>query len=989
MAVAAAVRFVQGLNIGAPAQALFGTLVDGVVTVSNGNDTGVVRWVFEVLDVPPGSAVPTGVVQDGGISTWTFTPDIRGGYLVQLTVYAAGDSAQARDARTFGVKLASGRFIPSFCPRTQVGDDVVNFAGQLRGWSPYLEEWLLFLDNLAGAITYGLDLDPLSSNGNQIVVALSGSLNIVRVRGGSTAIAFDTDPASIGRIRFPNNQLVAAARNALNTDDLPLLATNASNEEIVGDDVTIPAVRIRAATEVAHYSGGTQRFVSDSNGVHAISPAKFVFGAGANVNASSGAGAPVSLEPNGSVYFRTNGAGGADGIYTRQGGLWYPVGGGSLTGSPPVNVTKAAAAVGVAADAARADHKHDVDTAAPVDVVTANAEGVSTSLARADHAHNLPFATVQTVLAGATGSISVNNQKITNLATPTAGTDAVNKAYVDALSGTGIDVKSSVRVLSTGVIVLSGAQVIDGVAVVAGDRVLVVGQGGAPPTADIDNGIYDVVDPGAWTRSADLATGSSAAATYCFIQEGTTYGDTGWICVTNAPNDVVDTDPLGYSQFTASESIVAGDGLVRSGTILDVVANADGSIVVNANDVQVGVLASDAQHGVRGGGTQHALVVPAGAAGFMSGADKSKLDGIASGAAALTASAPSTILPDDSAMVGVATDAARADHKHAIAADTPGNVGIGDVAAEGVSTSFARADHTHGFPSPGAPVNVTKSAASAGAAATVARSDHKHDVSTAAPSGSIAIGNINTEGVAITLARSDHTHQVTAPPPPASVSVASNSPGVSTFVARADHLHNVPTAIAVDITDASNSVGAAGTFSRSDHQHAHGNRGGGTLHAVATGALAGFMSAADKSKLDGITAGANPSVWVFSKFAEVGADVTKSDDTPADLLTLNITVGTSCALAIWASVGCSNTGASTINLFRVLVDGVFVRGAGTSAAGASDPQGVNIVYRKNVAAGAHTVKIQWSTSGGTLRVRPITASSTEYATLLVAQVDTT
>ena len=33
----------------------------------------------------------------------------------------------------------------------------------------------------------------------------------------------------------------------------------------------------------------------------------------------------------------------------------------------------------------------------------------------------------------------------------------------------------------------------------------------------------------------------------------------------------------------------------------------------------------------------------------------------------------------------------------------------------------------------------------------------------------------------------------------------------------------------------------------------HGNRGGGSLHAVATTSVAGFMSATDKTKLDGIT----------------------------------------------------------------------------------------------------------------------------------------
>lgn len=69
-----------------------------------------------------------------------------------------------------------------------------------------------------------------------------------------------------------------------------------------------------------------------------------------------------------------------------------------------------------------------------------------------------------------------------------------------------------------------------------------------------------------------------------------------------------------------SRQIIAGAGMTGGGDLsadrtLNVIAHADGSIVVHADDVQVGVLATDAQHGVRGGGTQHAAVTNA-AAGF-------------------------------------------------------------------------------------------------------------------------------------------------------------------------------------------------------------------------------------------------------------------------------------------------------------------------------------------------------------------------------------
>ena len=53
----------------------------------------------------------------------------------------------------------------------------------------------------------------------------------------------------------------------------------------------------------------------------------------------------------------------------------------------------------------------------------------------------------------------------------------------------------------------------------------------------------------------------------------------------------------------------------------------------------------------------------------------------------------------------------------------------------------------------------------------------------------------------------------------------------------------------------SNTPGTANSYPRSDHQHAHANQPGGTLHALVTQALAGFMSAVDKLKLDQFNVG--------------------------------------------------------------------------------------------------------------------------------------
>jgi hypothetical protein len=70
-------------------------------------------------------------------------------------------------------------------------------------------------------------------------------------------------------------------------------------------------------------------------------------------------------------------------------------GGVSLASAAPVDVTKAAAAVGDGTTAARNNHKHDISTAAPAALAVNNSadEGNATSLARSNHQHAVPKGT--------------------------------------------------------------------------------------------------------------------------------------------------------------------------------------------------------------------------------------------------------------------------------------------------------------------------------------------------------------------------------------------------------------------------------------------------------------------------------------------------------------------------------------------------------------------------------------------------------------------
>lgn len=166
-------------------------------------------------------------------------------------------------------------------------------------------------------------------------------------------------------------------------------------------------------------------------------------------------------------------------------------------------------------------------------------------------------------MAAPTAALNLNNQRITNLATPTAATDAATKGYVDAAVN-GLDWKQSVRVATTANITLSGLQTIDGVSVQAGDRVLVKNQSTAA-----QNGIY-VAASGAWTRATDADSGAEVTSGMAvMVTEGTTQGDTQWVLTTNDPI-TLGTTALSFSQIGAGTSYTQGAGITIAGNVISV-----------------------------------------------------------------------------------------------------------------------------------------------------------------------------------------------------------------------------------------------------------------------------------------------------------------------------------------------------------------------------------------------------------------------------------
>lgn len=91
------------------------------------------------------------------------------------------------------------------------------------------------------------------------------------------------------------------------------------------------------------------------------------------------------------------------------------------------------------------------------------------------------------------------------------------------------DFKYSVQAATTGPITLNGLQTIDGVALLAGARVLVKNQAAAK-----DNGLYQV-GASAWVRSSDANTDAKVTpGLLVLVEKGTVNGDSGWQLVTDA-----------------------------------------------------------------------------------------------------------------------------------------------------------------------------------------------------------------------------------------------------------------------------------------------------------------------------------------------------------------------------------------------------------------------------------------------------------------------
>jgi hypothetical protein len=159
-----------------------------------------------------------------------------------------------------------------------------------------------------------------------------------------------------------------------------------------------------------------------------------------------------------------------------------------------------------------------------------------------------PSTGIFTNIATTTGTIST---------APSAATDIANKQYVDYYAA-GLSWKSPVITATSANITLSGLQTVNGVTVVAGDRVLVKDQSTAS-----QNGIYNA-SATAWTYAVGADDWAEYVGAIVFIVEGALAG-TAWYC-TAQPGGTLGTTAMNWSNFSVASSYTAGTGLTLTGT---------------------------------------------------------------------------------------------------------------------------------------------------------------------------------------------------------------------------------------------------------------------------------------------------------------------------------------------------------------------------------------------------------------------------------------
>ena len=220
-----------------------------------------------------------------------------------------------------------------------------------------------------------------------------------------------------------------------------------------------------------------------------------------------------------------------------------------------------------------------------------------------------------TIALGASSLTLGGLTSVTVTQDPVAALDLATKQYVDNVAQ-GLDAKASCVYTTTGNITLSGLGTQAGgdwgSSLTSGDRILVKNQ-----SSSQFNGIY-VASASGWTRSLDMDVWSEVPSSFTFIEDGVSFADTGWVCISNKTG-TIDVTPMTWVQFSGAGTYTAGTGLTLTGTQFSITntavtaaaygsASSVGTFTVNAQgqltlagNTSIAIAASQITSGILGG----------------------------------------------------------------------------------------------------------------------------------------------------------------------------------------------------------------------------------------------------------------------------------------------------------------------------------------------------------------------------------------------------
>ena len=188
-----------------------------------------------------------------------------------------------------------------------------------------------------------------------------------------------------------------------------------------------------------------------------------------------------------------------------------------------------------------------------------------------------------TIATQASNNVSITGGSITGMSTPSGNSDVANKDYVDQAVA-GLRTRTIAECASTANVNISNGleagDSIDGVTLVAGDRVLLKDQSTAT-----ENGLYIAVSSGAASRDPEHDTIAELSGGMIVVNQGSTNDNKIFLCTTDSTGSVGSTN-ITYTVVTPSNSgTVTSIGLAQSGSEFSI----SGSPVTSAGNITLDV----------------------------------------------------------------------------------------------------------------------------------------------------------------------------------------------------------------------------------------------------------------------------------------------------------------------------------------------------------------------------------------------------------------